>query len=169
MEYSGPYKQVSAAGGQVTTRRIEMGHDSGYTFRVLAQNHVGILGPHQEGVTVTATIPEAEHQWDDIRRSLNSSIRDGSAVSLTWHAPERTGHQVDSYRIYRKPISDTRRLGDSYQDHVLIPQTGSAATSYVDYTAEPGVTYEYGVAAYREGHENPLSPISHRAYARPRE
>ena len=163
---SDTYSNVSAAGGQVTTQRINMGHDSGYTFRVLAQNHVGILGPHQGGVTVTATIPEAEHQWDDIPRSLNISIRDGNTVSLTWYAPERTGHQVDSYRIYRKPISDTRTLGHSYQDHVLVPQTGSAATSYVDYTAEPGVTYEYGVAAYRDGFENPLSPISHRAYAR---
>ena len=60
-------------------------------------------------------------------------------------------------------MTDPRSLGDSYRHHVLVAQTGNADTAYIDHTAQPGVTYEYGVAAYRDGYPNPLSSISHRA------
>ena len=163
---SDTYNRISTTAGLTRTTRIDMGYDSGYTIRVAAQNDVGIKGPYQDGVTVQITIPAAEHQSDNVPRGLNAFVQDGSSVRLTWYEPERTGHQVDSYRIYRKQVSDTRRLGDSYEDHVLIPQTGSTATSYIDNTAQPGVAYEYGVAAYRSRYQDPLSPVSHRAYAR---
>ena len=58
------------------------------------------------------------------------------------------------------------RLGDSYENHVLVAQTGNANTTYIDHTAEPGTAYEYGVAAYRSRFSDRLSPISHPAYAR---
>ena len=160
------FNYLATASGYVTTRRVEVGYDKGYTFRVLAQNHVGVNGPHQEGVTAAATVPAQEHQGDHIPRNINARMLDHATVLLTWNAPQRTGHQVDSYRIYRKPVSDTRRLGDSYDDHVLVAQTGNANTSYIDHTAEPGIAYEYGVAAYRSRFSDPLSPISHPAYAR---
>ena len=110
------FNYLATASGYVTTRRVEVGYDQGYTFRVLAQNHVGVNGPHQEGVTAAATVPAQEHQGDQIPRNINARMLDNATVLLTWNAPQRTGHQVDSYRIYRKPVSDTRRLGDSYDE-----------------------------------------------------
>ena len=160
------FNYLATASGYVTTRRVEVGYDKGYTFRVLAQNHVGVNGPHQEGVTAAVTVPAQEHQWNHIPRNINARMLDNATVLLTWNAPQRTGHQVDSYRIYRKPVSDTSRLGDSYENHVLAAQTGNANTIYIDHTAEPGIEYEYGVAAYRSRFSDPLSPISHPAYAR---
>ena len=160
------FNYLATASGYVTTRRVEVGYDKGYTFRVLAQNHVGVKGPHQEGVTAAATVPAQEHQGDHIPRNINARMPDNATVLLTWNAPQRTGHEVDSYRIYRKPVSDTSRLGDSYENHVLAAQTGNANTIYIDHTAEPGIAYEYGVAAYRSRFSDPLSPISHPAYAR---
>ena len=160
------FNYLATASGYVTTRRVEVGYDKGYTFRVLAQNHVGLNGPHQEGVTAAATVPAQEHQGNNIPRNINAHMLDSATVLLSWNAPERTGHQVDSYRIYRKPVTDTRRLGDSYEDHVLAAQTGNANTIYIDHTAEPGIAYEYGVAAYRSRFSDPLSTISHPAYAR---
>ena len=160
------FNYLATASGYVTTRRVEVGYDKGYTFRVLAQNHVGLNGPHQEGVTAAATVPAQEHQGNNIPRNINAHMLDSATVLLSWNAPERTGHQVDSYRIYRKPVTDTRRLGDSYEDHVLAAQTGNTNTEYIDHTVKAGVTYEYGVAAYRSRFSDPLSPISHPAYAR---
>ena len=160
------FNYLATASGYVTTRRVEVGYDKGYTFRVLAQNHVGVNGPHQEGVTAAATVPAQEHQGDHIPRNINARMLDNATVLLTWNAPQRTGHQVDSYRIYRKPVSDTSQLGDSYENHVLAAQTGNANTIHIDHTAEPGIAYEYGVAAYRSRFSDPLSPISHPAYAR---
>ena len=46
-------------------------------------------------------------------------------------------------------------------------QTGNTNTAYIDHTAQPKVTYEYGMAAHRDGYPNPMSSISHRAYAEP--
>ena len=160
------FNYLATASGYVTTRRVEVGYDKSYTFRVLARNHVGVNGPHQEGVTAAATIPAQEHQGDQIPRNINARMLDNATVLLTWNAPQRAGHQVNSYRIYRKPVSDTSRLGDSYENHVLAAQTGNANTSYIDHTAEPGIAYEYGVAAHRSRFSDPLSPISHPAYAR---
>ena len=78
--------------GHLTTTRNDIGHDSEYTYRVLAQNHVGIRGPHQEGVTVHIAIPAAERQWEDVPSNLSSSMLDPGTVKLTWAAPERAGH-----------------------------------------------------------------------------
>ena len=160
------YRAVATRAGHITTTRIDIGHDSEYTYRVLAQNHFGVKGPHQVGVTAHVAMPAAERQWEDVPSNLSATMLDPGDVELTWAVPERAGHQVDSYRIYRKPVSDPRSLGDSYRHHVLVAQTSNADTAYIDHTAQPGVTYEYGVAAYRDGYPNPLSSISHRAYAR---
>ena len=160
------YRTVATRAGHITTTRHDIGYDSEYTYRVLVQNHFRIKGPHQEGVTAHVVIPAAERQWGDVPSNLSASMLDPGTVKLTWAAPERAGRQVDSYRIYRKPVGDPRCLGDSYRHHVMVAQTGNANTAYIDHTAQPGVTYEYGVAAYRDGYPHPLSSISHRAYAR---
>ena len=92
---------------------------------------------------------------------------DPGTVKLNWYPPAERARQVDAYRIYRKRADDNRALGASYRDHVLVALTGNANTHYIDHTAQPGVTYEYGVAAYWDGYIHPLGQISNRAYARP--
>ena len=61
----------------------------------------------------------------------------------------------------------TAPLGASYQHHVLVALTGNSNTHHIDHTAQPSVTYEYGVAAYWDGAHHPLGQISNRAYAQP--
>ena len=160
------FNYLATASGYVTTRRVEVGYDKGYTFRVLAQNHVGVRGPHQEGVTAGATVPAQEHQGDNIPRNINAHMLDSATALLSWNAPQRTGHQVDSYRIYRKPVSDTRRLGTHTRTMCWWPRPATPAPSTSTTRRNRGITYEYGVAAYRSRFSDPLSPISHPVYAR---
>ena len=70
---------------------------------------------------------------------------DSGTVTLSWDAPD--GDPVTGYRIERRPADlgpSDRGLGD---DDVLVGDTGSAGTVYVDDTVEPGVDYQYRVAA----------------------
>ena len=127
---------------------------------------LGIRGPAGPAGNDTVDIPAQPHQWPHVPGNLAIHMVNPDTVQLYWNAPTKRGGQVTSYRIYRKPVSDRRRLGDDY-GHVLAPQTGNTRTVYTDVTAQPGVLYEYGVAAYRDGYPNPMSPISHRAYAQP--
>ena len=161
------YRTVAATAGHITTTRNDIGYDSEYTYRVLAQNHVGINGPHQEGVTAHIAMPTAERQWPEVPFNINTRMLDPTTVKLTWNPPQQRGAQVTNYRIYRKLAADNRRIGDSYRDHVLVAYTRGTSTSYIDHTAQAGVAYEYGVAAYRDGYTNPWSSISHRTYAKP--
>ena len=161
------YNMIAGTGGHITTVHIGIGHDREYTYRVLAQNHFGIRGPHQEGVTAHIVIPAAESQSENAPQNLEARMLDPATIKLTWAPPQERAGQVTNYRIYRKPVSDTRRMGDSYRDHVLAAYTSGASTSHIDHGAETGVAYEYAVAAYRDGYPNPWSSISHRAYARP--
>ena len=135
-----------------------------YQYRVRAQNDVGIRGPAGRA-NAPVDIPAEPHQWPHVPGKLRLTMINSSTVQLHWRAPTERGDQVTNYRVYRKPVSDSQRLGDSY-GHVLTPQTGNTRTVYTDLTARPGVLYEYGVAAYRDGYPNPMSHISHPAYAR---
>ena len=112
-------------------------------------------------------MPPAGDRWEHIPSAVDARMLDPGTVKLTWHAPSENGDGVTNYRIYRKSTGDARRLGDSYRDHVLVAYSSGNSTSFIDHTVEVGVTYEYGVAAYRDGYPNPMGPISHRAYARP--
>ena len=70
---------------------------------------------------------------------------DSGTVTLSWDAPD--GDPVTGYRIERRRADlgpSDRGLGD---DDVLVGDTGSAGTVYVDDTVEPGVDYQYRVAA----------------------
>ena len=157
---------VTAAGSQTTRSFLDT---SGATsaYRVVAANHAGLRGEHAESATATATVPETIRVWPDMPRNLTIMMLDPGTVKLNWYPPAERARQVDAYRIYRKRADDNRALGSSYRDHVLVALTGNANTQYIDHTAQPGVTYEYGVAAYWDGYTHPLGQISNRAYARP--
>ena len=68
---------------------------------------------------------------------------DQSTIKLVWSAPQNDGGSVTSYRIYRKAMSDTRGLEDSYDDQVLVSHTRSRRTAFIDNRSETGVLYEY--------------------------
>ena len=157
---------VTAAGSQ-TTRSFLDTSGATSTYRVVAANHAGLRGEHAESATATVTVPETIHVWPDMPRNLTTMMLDPGTIKLNWYPPAERARQVDAYRIYRKRADDNRALGASYRDHVLVALTGNANTHYIDHTAQPGVTYEYGVAAYWDGAYHPLGQISNRAYARP--
>ena len=157
---------VTAAGSQTTRSFLDTSGATG-TYRVVAVNHAGLLGEHAESATATMTVPGTIRVWPDMPRNLTVMMLDPSTVKLNWYEPAEHASDVDAYRIYRKQADDSRRLGASYQHHVLAALTGNAGTHYIDHTAQPGVTYEYGVAAYWDGAYHPLGQISNRAYARP--
>ena len=163
------FYRIATVNGHANTARID--HQTpGTTFeyRVRATNHVSLSGPYQANSVASVTMPEAPQQFDDMPSGLRITMTDRDTVKLTWDAPEQPGDQVTSYRIYRKLVSDTRRIGDSYTDHVLVPQTGHAGTVYYDYTVQPGVAYEYAVAPQRSNQNPPTGTISRQlAYATP--
>ena len=163
------FYRIATVNGHTNTARID--HQTpGTTFeyRVRATNHVSLSGPYQADSMASVTMPEAPQQFDDVPSGLRITMTDRDTVKLTWDAPEQRGDQVTSYRIYRKLVSDTRRIGDSYTDHVLVPQTGHAGTVYYDYTGQPGVAYEYAVAPQRSNQDPPTGTISRQlAYATP--
>ena len=70
---------------------------------------------------------------------------------------------ITGYRIYRKEVSDSSRLGDS-RSHILVSNSGSTGTAHVDHTAAPGVRYQYGVAVRRDGTATPVGGITTQAY-----
>ena len=73
--------------------------------------------------------------------SLSSEHLGGSLVSLNWSAPE-DGATVSGYRIWRRlPDSGERDL------LVLVENTGSTSTSYVDGSAQVGQKHIYRVQA----------------------
>ena len=163
------FYRIATVSGHANTARIN--HQTpGTTFeyRVGATNHVSLSGPYQTDSVASVTMPEAPQQFDDTPSGLRITMTDRDTVKLTWDAPKQRGDQVTSYRIYRKLVSDTRRIGDSYTDHVLVPQTGHAGTVYYDYTGQPGVAYEYAVAPQHSNQDPPTGTISRQlAYATP--
>ena len=109
-----------------------------YTARVLATNSIGDSewSPETTAGTARALPPK------NVRAAADSGT-----VTLSWDAPD--DGTVTGYRIERRPAaagpqSSNRGLGD---DDVLVGDTGSAVTVYVDDTVEPGVDYQYRVAA----------------------
>ena len=76
--------------------------------------------------------------------NLSASIVDGF-VTLSWVAPAEDADSVTGYEILRRrPLQGERSLS------VLVPDTQSAGTTYVDLTAnEPEERYVYRVAALR--------------------
>ena len=160
------WQTAGGASGLKTTYRVKgQAPDHQYQYRVRAMNDVGIRGPAGPA-NAPVDIPAKLHQWPHVPGNLAIQMVNSNTVQLHWNAPTERGSKVTSYRIYRKPVSDSLRLGDDF-GHVLVPQTGNTRRVYTDVTAQPGVLYEYGVAAYRDGYPNPMSPISHPAYAQP--
>ena len=161
------YRRIASVNGYATTYRVHRQlPGTTYDYRVLAQNHVRIKGPHDEDNVRPVTIPEEPQQFSRVPGRLELEMVDPGTVRLSWKAPEQGAGQVTSYRVYRREAAESGRIGDSFS-HVLVRQTGNTDTRRTDAAVEPGVAYEYAVAAYREGYPHPLSDISQPVYATP--
>ena len=73
---------------------------------------------------------------DGAHANLSAEVVDGG-VLLSWKAP--LAGEVTAYRILRRYGSENAELG------VLVEDTGSALTRYVDSSARPGTEYVYRV------------------------
>ena len=155
----GTYTTVESVKGHKTTARYRL-QPFGATasYRVVARNHVGVTGSHDAADLTTLVLPEEPRKFPEIPSRLDAEVIDGNAVKLTWKAPTEGANQVTGYRIYRKEASLTGRV-DSYFN-TLVALTPSAATTFVDHTAEAGVLYEYAVAAYRPAERYSLGAAS---------
>ena len=164
---NGSYENIESVKGHTTTASYYLqSYGATRNYRVLARNHMGITGPHNADDTATMTLPAAPSSSPEAVTNVDAKVIDGNTVKLTWQAPKQRSQHVTSYRIYRKEASDTRRMGTSFHDHVLVRQTGNKQTQYVDHTAEAGVLYEYAVAAYRASLNPQSSGVSpQKAYA----
>ena len=64
---------------------------------------------------------------------------------------------------FRKEVSDSRTIGQSYRDHVPAPHYGNTNTvdmDRIDRTAQAGVKYQYAAAAQRSNQDPPTGAIS---------
>ena len=160
---------MGSAGAYASTYLVtHQFHETTVDYRVLAANHVSLTGPEGPDSSVSVSIPAAPNQFDELPSRLKITMTDRETVRLTWEAPAERANQVYSYRIYRKEVSDSRAIGYSYRDHVLVPFTGNTGTVHIDRTARTGVAYEYAVAAQLSSQDPPTGAIStEMAYAKP--
>ena len=81
---------------------------------------------------------------------------------LTWDAPAEDAESVTGYRIRRRaPDKGQRNL------RVLVEDTGSAETTYIDTTTKNGVRYVYRVHALRGEVVSAESNFAERRYVNP--
>ena len=84
-----------------------------------------------------------------------------SGMLLTWDAPAEDAESVTSYRIKRRKPDKYRRL------FVLVPDTGSTETTYLDTTTRNNVRYVYRVHALRGGEVSTESNFAVKRYRSP--
>ena len=100
-----------------------------YQYRVAAANAIGI-GPYSDAVNaITPTIP-------GIVTDLSVTILNNT-VSLSWSAPHDGRSNITGYVIQRSTDNSSWSIMES----------SHAGTTYTDIQAQPGVPYEYRVAA----------------------
>ena len=158
---SGSFRNIGFVSGDETTflKRTQSTGKT-YTYRVLAQNDVGLASPTDADNEPKLTIDTPHNRESDMPGNLNLTV-DGQTVTLTWDAPEQNAHQITGYRIYRKTADEFGRV-DRY---MLVVNTGDAATTYTDTSAEADVSYIYAVAARRDSVPDGISYFSNLAYA----
>ena len=159
-----PSVSVTSQPGYLSTTLIEgSGAEATYAIIVRALSHSGLTDQAGSTATVTVRTEPEETVWPREPSALDTDPVDRTTVRLTWNASAHSTSNISGYRIYRKEVSDGTRLGDDFS-HVLVSNTGNAATTYVDHTARPGVRYQYGIAVRRDSTATPLGGLSTKAY-----
>ena len=146
--------------GGTATRYVDAGvsPSTAYFYAVVALSAAGEAAP---SLTASATTPDT----GNVERSTAVPGSPGltltpsfDQVTLDWTAP--TGDAVTGYRIWRGPDADSLS--------VLVSDTASTATSYVDDTVEAETTYNYAVAALNANGEGEQSTSSIATLSAPR-
>jgi len=78
---------------------------------------------------------------------LVSAVRQGSAVTVTWQAPDNGGTPLTAYKVYR---------GTTSGGETLLATVGPAKPSYVDAAANSSTQYFYRVSAVNAVGEGPF-------------
>ena len=124
---------------------------SDYYFQVRAFNSAGVGAVSQNRCgfldSVTAEGSEGLTYPGNVRGRLTEN---GTAILLTWTAPTRGYHGQDvspatGYQILRWDVTRGYANWD-----ILVDNTGSTATSYVDRDIAPHNTYDYKVRAWND-------------------
>ena len=110
------------------------------------------------GMSDQAISPTGRRNTDDMLPSPTGGSATGSGnfasnlpyIVLTWderlHPLGFGPHALTGYRIMRREVA-LQVNPPFYEDHVIVANTGSTATEYIDDTIEPGQFYLYKVAA----------------------
>ena len=157
----GEFGQVAVVAGYIATALVHR-QEYGTTreYRVRARNHAGIMSDPADGSAASVTIPAEPTQHDQQVGNLDIRMLDSATPKLTWDAPERHADRTTGYRVYRKEASES---GTSWAyRHVIALRV--AGQEFTDYTAKPGVAYEYAVAPYRRL-TPALGPVSSAVHA----
>ncbi len=100
----------------------------------------GDASPMPEPTTAAGPEGTAGSAADPAAPSIVDAEEEGKSVELFWAAPETDVGTIVGYRIYRVGPDDADLA-------VIVENTGSTATSYLDDTLDYGTTYRYAVAA----------------------
>ena len=118
----GEWKSLkTVTGTEYTAGKLTFGET--YSFGVRAVGESG-RSTRSASTSAKATYPAPDYSLE---------LKPGQGIEISWSAIEGAG----SYRVYR------RTAGGSWK---FLKTT--TATSYVDSSGQPGVTYEYGVRAF---------------------
>ena len=107
---------------------------------------------HEETLISSATVAVTAADPPAAPQNLAATVNEAGSVVLAWDDPEDAS--ITGYRILRRN-RDTGAIGVFT---AINDDTGSAATTYVDSTVEPGTRYVYKIKAINPGG---LSALSH--------
>ena len=117
-----------------------------YTYRIKAINP---RGESEQSERVQTKTPEAPDPALLAPANLTAELVDGQVV-LGWDAPAEDAGSVTGYEVLRARGKDELTT--------LVADTGSAATTHTDATADaPGESYAYRVKAIRDGERSQAS------------
>ena len=118
-----------------------------YKVMMRARYHNEQTGEHSSGPWTDEVTQRVRNNPPAAPTGLNVAEVSDSSVTLSWTAPNSSG--ITGYRVLRG-------LTAAKQD-VLVNDTGSTGTEYVDRNVEVGTGYHYSVRAINDGGVGPAS------------
>ena len=143
-----PAGSANAEDELIQIYRLHFGHGNGASLDAIdAANPTELqLGNFTAGLgdghifTMLPRVCSALKSKDTLAHNLTAWAGSDGSVNLSWDAP-RVNADVTGYRIQRGPVAGTLE--------VLVPDSGSTATTYADAAVAPGTGYAYSVIPLR--------------------